>query len=166
MGKSHQPLFLLQIKNMKQNLSFKVAIVIFTITITSCATLFSGTKDRIYFTTNMPGARVLIDGVEVCKTPCNENITRKVGESQIEFKLEGYETKVINLSKTFNVVSILNVGNLIGWGIDIATGAVFKYDKRAYDIELSKNNKVSKVMPDRIEINTKTHQVELYVNSK
>jgi hypothetical protein len=151
---------------MKQNLSFKVAIVIFTITITSCATLFSGTKDRIYFTTNMPGARVLIDGVEVCKTPCNENITRKVGESQIEFKLEGYETKVINLSKTFNVVSILNFGNLIGWGIDIATGAVFKYDKRAYDIELSKNNKVSKVMPDRIEINTKTHQVELYVNSK
>lgn len=151
---------------MKQNLSFKVAIVIFTITITSCATLFSGTKDRIYFTTNMPGARVLIDGVEVCKTPCNENITRKVGESQIEFKLEGYETKVINLSKTFNVVSILNFGNLIGWGIDIATGAVFKYDKRAYDIELSKNNKVSKVMPDRIEINTKTHQVELYDNSK
>jgi hypothetical protein len=151
---------------MKQNLSFKIAIVIFTITITSCATLFSGTKDRIYFTTNMPGARVLIDGVEVCKTPCNENITRKVGESQIEFKLEGYETKVINLSKTFNVVSILNFGNLIGWGIDIATGAVFKYDKRAYDIELSKNNKVSKVMPDRIEINTKTHQVELYVNSK
>jgi hypothetical protein len=114
----------------------------------------------------MPGARVLIDGVEVCKTPCDENITRKVGESQIEFKLEGYETKVINLSKTFNVVSILNFGNLIGWGIDIATGAVFKYDKRAYDIELSKNNKVSKVMPDRIEINTKTHQVELYVNSK
>ena len=151
---------------MKQNLSFKVAIVIFTITITSCATLFSGTKDRIYFTTNMPGARVLIDGVEVCKTPCNENITRKVGESQIEFKLEGYETKVINLSKSFNVVSILNFGNLIGWGIDIATGAVFKYDKKAYDIELSKNNKVSKVMPDRIEINTKTHQVELYVNSK
>jgi hypothetical protein len=151
---------------MKQNLSFKIAIVIFTITITSCATLFSGTKDRIYFTTNVPGARVLIDGVEVCKTPCNENITRKVGESQIEFKLEGYETKVINLSKTFNVVSILNFGNLIGWGIDIATGAVFKYDKRAYDIELSKNNKVSKVMPDRIEINTKTHQVELYVNSK
>jgi len=151
---------------MKQNLSFKVAIVIFTITITSCATLFSGIKDRIYFTTNMPGARVLIDGVEVCKTPCNENITRKVGESQIEFKLEGYETKVINLSKTFNVVSILNFGNLIAWGIDIATGAVFKYDKRAYDIELSKYNKVSKVMPDRIEINTKTHQVELYVNSK
>jgi hypothetical protein len=151
---------------MKQNLSFKIAIVIFTITITSCATLFSGTKDRIYFTTNMPGARVLIDGVEICKTPCNENITRKVGESQIEFKLEGYETKVINLSKSFNVVSILNFGNLIGWGIDIATGAVFKYDKKAYDIELSKNNKVSKVMPDRIEINTKTHQVELYVNSK
>lgn len=151
---------------MKQNLSFKLAIVIFTITITSCATLFSGTKDRIYFTTNVPGARVLIDGVEVCKTPCNENITRKVGESQIEFKLEGYETKIINLSKSFNVVSILNFGNLIGWGIDIATGAVFKYDKRAYDIELSKNNKVSKVMPDRIEINTKTHQVELFVNSK
>jgi hypothetical protein len=166
MGKPHQPLFLLQIKNMKQNINFKIAIVIFTITISSCATIFSGTKDRIYFTTNVPGARVLIDGVEVCKTPCNENITRKIGESQIEFKLEGYETKVINLSKSFNVVSILNFGNLIGWGIDIATGAVFKYDKKAYDIELSKNNKVSKVMPDRIEINTKSHQVELYVNSK
>jgi len=141
---------------MKKNLSVKLALFVIVLGLTSCATIFSGTKDRIYFTTNIPGAKVLIDGI----------ITRKVGDSQVEFKLEGYETRVINLSKSLNIVSILNFGNLLGWGIDIVTGAVFKYDRKAYDIELTKNNKVSKLNPEKIEIDTKKQTVLLYIREK
>jgi hypothetical protein len=151
---------------MIKKLVIKASLFVFILCMTSCATIFSGTKDRISFTTNVPGAKVLIDGVEICKTPCNENISRKVGESQVEFKLEGYETRVVNLSKSLNIVSILNLGNLLGWGIDIVTGAVFKYDRKAYDIELTKNSKVSKLNPEKIEIDTKKHIVNLYVSAK
>lgn len=151
---------------MIKNMCIKFILLIFILNLTSCATIFSGTKDRIYFTTNIPGAKVLIDGIEICKTPCNDNITRKVGDSQVEFKLEGYETRVINLSKSLNIVSILNFGNLLGWGIDIVTGAVFKYDRKAYDIELTKNNKVSKLNPEKIEIDTKKQTVSLYIRQK
>jgi hypothetical protein len=63
-------------------------------------------------------------------------------------------------------VSILNLGNILGWGIDIVTGAVFKYDRKAYDIELTKNSKVSKLNPEKIEIDTKKHIVNLYVSAK
>ncbi|MCE2656533.1 MAG: hypothetical protein LW602_08760 [Sediminibacterium sp.] len=148
--------FFFYIIRMKKNLSVKLALFVIVLGLTSCATIFSGTKDRIYFTTNIPGAKVLIDGI----------ITRKVGDSQVEFKLEGYETRVINLSKSLNIVSILNFGNLLGWGIDIVTGAVFKYDRKAYDIELTKNNKVSKLNPEKIEIDTKKQTVLLYIREK
>lgn len=151
---------------MKKNIIVKLSFLLLIFFVSSCATIFSGTKDRIYFTTNVPGARVIIDGIEICRTPCNENITRKVGESQIEFKLDGYETRVINLSKSLNIVSILNFGNLLGWGIDIVTGAVFKYDRKAYEIELTKNNKVSKIYPDKIEIDTKKNTVNMYITEK
>jgi hypothetical protein len=151
---------------MIKNICIKFILLIFILNLTSCATIFSGTRDRIYFTTNIPGAKVVIDGIEICKTPCNDNVTRKVGDSQVEFKLEGYETRVINLSKSFNIVSILNFGNLLGWGIDIVTGAVFKYDRKAYDIELTKNNKVSKLNPEKIEIDTKKQTVSLYITQK
>ena len=148
---------------MIKKLALRLLFFVFILNITSCATILSGTKDRIYFTTNIPGAKVLIDGIEICKTPCNDNIVRKVGDSQVEFKLEGYETRVINLSKSLNIMSILNFGNLLGWGIDIVTGAVFKYDRKAYDIELTKNNKVSKLNPHKIEIDTKNQIVSLYI---
>lgn len=151
---------------MKKNIFAKLSFLILIFFVSSCATIFSGTKDRIYFTTNVPGARVIIDGIEICRTPCNENISRKVGDSQVEFKLEGYETRVINLSKSLNIVSILNFGNLLGWGIDIVTGSVFKYDRKAYEIELTKNNKVSKINPEKIEIDTKKNTVYLYITEK
>lgn len=41
---------------------------------TSCATLFTGTKDRITFTSNPPGATIYLDGVELCRTPCTTYI--------------------------------------------------------------------------------------------
>ena len=42
--------------------------------------------------------------------------------------------------KSFNAVSILNLTNLLGWGIDFATGALNKFDKKGYDITLKEDN--------------------------
>lgn len=129
---------------------------------TSCATLFTGTKDRITFNTNPSGATIYIDGVEQCKTPCTMKVKRSIGDTDVEFKLDGYETRLITLSKEFNVVSVINLGNLLGWGIDALSGAVMKYDRKTYDITLE-NKTTSQINPAKINIDTQKNVVELYV---
>jgi len=138
-----------------------------TFLMTSCATIFTGTKDTIRFESNPQGAKVYIDGLEVCKTPCTTLVKRSLTNKLAEIKLDGYETRVITLDRKFNVVSIINFGSLIGWGIDAATGSLMKYDRKGYEIELEKVNKTSLLQnPSKIEINTKTKIVDLYVAQK
>ena len=90
------------------------------------------------------------------------NVKRSIGDTDVEFKLDGYQTRLITLSKELNLVSIINLGNLFGWGIDALSGAVMKYDRRSYDITLD-NAKTSMINPSRINIDTKNKVVELYM---
>ena len=140
-----------------------VAMTTASLLMTSCATVFTGTKDRITFNSTPTGATIYKDGVEQCKTPCTIRVKRSIGDTDIEYKLDGYETRLITLDKEFNIVSVINLGNLLGWGIDALSGAVMKYDKKTYDITLSKNNKTSKIEPSKINIDTKKNVVDVYV---
>lgn len=135
-----------------------------TFLMTSCATIFTGTKDTIRFNSNPQGAKVYIDGFEVCNTPCTTQIKRSLSKKLAEIKLEGYQTKVITLDREFNVVSVINLGSLLGWGIDAATGSIMKYGKKGYDIELEKDNRTSLLQnPSKIEINTGAKIIDVYV---
>lgn len=140
-------------------------IVVATLTFSSCATLFSGTKDRITFNTTPPGARVSINGIEQGVTPFTMKVKRSLNDTDAEFKLDGYETKLITLSKGFNVVSVINLGNLLGWGIDALSGSVMKYDQKSYDITLD-SKKTAMINPDKINIDTENNIVELFVVEK
>lgn len=131
---------------------------------TGCATIFTGTKDRIAFTSTPSGATIYKDGVEICTTPCNYRIKRSINDTEVEFKLDGYETRLITLDKEFNLVSIINLGNLFGWGIDALSGAVMKYDRKAYDLKLTQEKSASLVQPSRIDIDTKGNTVTLTVH--
>jgi len=133
---------------------------------TSCGTIFTGTKDAISFNSSPSGAMIYKDGVELCRTPCRTRIKRSLSDVDIEFKLDNYQTRIITLDKEFNTVSIINLGFLLGWGIDALTGSLMKYDRKAYDIELTKDNKTSFLLPEKVNIDTKTNVVEVYVKSK
>ena len=148
---------------MKKNL-FSYALFICTITLfSSCSALFTGTKDEITFNSTPAGAIVYKDGIELCKTPCAVPIKRSLGDTKVEMKLDGYQTRVFMLDKTFNVISVLNLGNLLGWGIDAVTGAIMKYDKKNYSMDLSKEKRVSSLQPEKIYIDTKKNTVDVYV---
>jgi len=129
---------------------------------TSCATIFTGTRDSITFNSTPSGATIYIDGVEQCKTPCTLDVKRSFDDTVVEFRLDGYETRLITLSNEFNLVSILNLGSLVGWGIDFLTGAIMKYDRRAYDITLDKKQ-TSMINPLSIHIDTQNNIVDIYV---
>lgn len=146
------------------NKKLLILTVLTTFLMTSCATIFTGTKDTLTFNSKPEGASVYIDGLEVCKTPCTTQVKRSLSDKIAEIKLDGYETRVITLDREFNVVSVINLGSLIGWGIDAATGSIMKYGKKGYEIELEKDNKTSLLEnPTKIEINTKDKNVAVYV---
>ncbi|MDR2235077.1 MAG: PEGA domain-containing protein [Chryseobacterium sp.] len=105
---------------------------------TSCATIFTGTKDKISFTSTPEGAKVMHKGVEKCTTPCTAEIPRSLSKQTITFEKEGFTSKEIKLMKNFNAVTLLNIvlGGAIGVGIDAATGSLTKYSVKKYDVAL------------------------------
>jgi hypothetical protein len=104
--------------------------------------MFTGTKDKISFTSQPEGAKVLHKGIEKCITPCTAEINRSLGKQIVVFEKEGFANKEVKLTKTFNAVSLLNilVGGAIGIGIDAATGSLTKYSPKAYTVELEAKN--------------------------
>lgn len=120
---------------MKKKLLILTTMAAFSLT--SCATIFTGTRDMIRFNSQPQGAEVQIDGLKVCNTPCSALVKRSLKKETVDFKLDGYETKTIGLEQKFNAVSVLNLLSLLNWAIDAATGSVIKYDRKSYDIEMS-----------------------------
>jgi hypothetical protein len=147
---------------MKKNI-FLLAIAFITC---SCATVFTGTRDTISFNSTPEGALVFKDGLELCKTPCRIPIKRSLNDVDIEFKLDGYETRLFTLDKEFNIVSVINFGNLLGWAIDAVSGSIMKYDRKSYELELKKKNLSFLENPREIHINTKQNIVDVYVMQK
>ena len=104
---------------------------------TSCATILSGTSDEIRFDSDPEGASIMLDGLKLGKTPATVSIKRPgFGNKEITLKLDGYEDRTFMLQKEFNVMAICNLGGIPGWVIDILTGAVMKYSKKNYDLDL------------------------------
>ncbi len=147
---------------MRIKLFYFATILIFSLS--SCATIFTGTKDVLSFNSDPKGAEVYIDGFLICKTPCLLEIERSLREVIAEIKLDGYETRMITLDREFNLVSIANFSGLLGWGIDTQSGALMRYGKKNYDIELDEDTKSSMIEnASKIEINTQLKQVDIFV---
>ncbi|MEN4760707.1 PEGA domain-containing protein [Chryseobacterium sp. C39-AII1] len=115
-----------------------VALLGMVLSTTSCATMFTGTRDKITFNSVPEGAKVLHKGVEKCTTPCTVPISRGLGKQMITIEKEGYSSEEFKLKKNFNPVTLLNilVGGAIGVGIDAATGSLTKYSPKAYSVTL------------------------------
>lgn len=145
---------------------FVSVFIILALMLSSCATLFTGTKDRISFATNPSGAGVYIDGLKVCETPCTEYVKRSLTEKEVEFKLDGYKTQVVVLDREFNAVSILNLAGMLGWAVDAATGSIFKYDRKSYEIDMELNRALSMKDVHMVEINTEDKTVVLHAVEK
>ncbi len=105
--------------------------------VTGCATILTGTTDDITINSTPDGADIMIGGLKVGKTPATITVKRPgFGDKEIVLKLEGYEIRTFLLKKTFNTAAICNLAGVLGWGIDVLTGSVFKYDPTSYNVEL------------------------------
>ena len=117
---------------------------VFMLTLTSCSTILTGSKQTVQINTIPSGVKVQVNGIDRGTTPTAIKL-KKGNEGQVlTLKADGFETKIIQPETVFNGISILNLFNILFWGVDAATGALWKYDLKFYEIELAPKKAESK----------------------
>lgn len=139
-------------------------LLIISALFSGCATILTGTKDTISFDSSPSGAVVYKDGLELCRTPCSIPVKRSINKTNIEFRLDGYETRLFALDTKLNVVSVINLGSVFGWAIDAASGSIVKYDRKHYDLDMKLNTLSVSENPREIRIDTRNKVVDVYVS--
>jgi len=102
----------------------------------SCATILSGSQQKVNVESDPPGAKVYLnDKYTHRKTPCRLYVKRKGHNNDKEheylLKKEGFADYTYKDDATMNpwVLGNLVWGGLIGIGIDWLSGSIYKYDK-------------------------------------
>lgn len=111
------------------------------ISFSSCATIFTGFKDKIIFESHPSGATIYVDGVKKGITPDTLAISRPgFNQTWVSFYKEGYQAHHFPLLKEFNPIFILNILVGIPMIIDFFSGAIFRYQPLEYEIQLKPEN--------------------------
>jgi hypothetical protein len=121
----------------------KLSIIAMAMTImltTSCASILTGSKRKVMFETDPPGAKIFVNGFEKGQTPIQLKVR---AEDRIDFKLDNYKEKVVVMDSKFNLVSILNGLSIIGWGVDALTGSLKRVDTKYVKVTLENSKKTA-----------------------
>lgn len=104
--------------------------VICAMFLSGCATIISGTKQTIVFSSQPEGAQVLVDGISVGVTPLTIEL-KKNKHSVVEFRKDGYATQNLPMGKSFDGVTLLSVFWDLGT-TDILSGAAWEYSPNRF----------------------------------
>mgnify|MGYP003576673876 CR=1 FL=1 len=86
----------------KQLLSVATLMVASSILMTSCATVFSGSRQRVVIDSNVPQSEVRIDGEMAGVTPLATKLKRGFSGQTIQVTKEGYVTESLTPKTNFN----------------------------------------------------------------
>ncbi len=105
----------------------KVVAICLALTLNSCATIISGSRQEVLINSNPKKALVSINEIEMGQTPIQKKLKRNQ-EYNVILNLEGYKPYQTTLEKKFNAWYVGNVliGGVIGLVVDPITGAMFK----------------------------------------
>lgn len=108
----------------------------------SCGTLFTPSKQPITFM-GMPKTRIYDNGKKLGEIAESGTTTikvrKKLSDKTLIAKKDGYKNTPITLDATFNPVSIINLGNILAWAVDLGTGKCCKWDTDIVEIEMEKS---------------------------
>ena len=127
----HYLLFLFKMIR-KTPILFSIAIVLFIFS--SCATILSGSRQRVLVETEPSGSRVFIDKKDQnVVTPCELKVKRKK-HILFTFQKDGYQEEEKPVDAKFNPVVLGNIiaGGLIGAAVDDISGAWWKYENKIF----------------------------------
>lgn len=118
-----------------------IKILLFSVLTTSCATVFTGTTQRMTINSEPQNAKLYLNGNFVGTTPYTGSF-KKSKDYNITVKKEGYVPGTAVASRSLNAVAILNLTSPISWIIDIATGALWQFDQDGFTIPLEKTKTI------------------------
>jgi len=116
-------------------------VALATLSFSGCASIFTGTTQSVQVNSVPSGANVSVGGIDRGQTPLPMVLKKGSSGECITLMLPGYQEKTFQPQTNFNPVAILNLLSILGWGIDAATGALWKYDPTFYNIQLQKVSK-------------------------
>ena len=110
---------------------------------TGCATIVHGNRQTVTINSEPTGASIRIDGLKG-KTPFSASLARNQ-DYVVSIKKEGYKEEMIQITKSFSVLSI--IGNilwlLVGVVVDFASGSAYNLNPTKVDVELEKETSSS-----------------------
>lgn len=120
---------------------FKIGpVLVGMLLVQGCATIFTGTSDTVTFETDPPGARVIVNGIDLGRTPLTTSFRRSLHPQFINYRLDGYEQRTVEMGRRLNGVAYANL--LCLWffalcgGVDGFSGALMVYDPASYLVVL------------------------------
>ena len=105
----------------------KVIIAILALSISSCATIYSGQKQWVEVITDVPGAVLSINNKVVNTTPCVIKLERKRKAPIITLNHPNFKEQKLFLETKWNETTALNNVILPFWAVDNLTGSWIKY---------------------------------------
>lgn len=124
-----------------KNLTLLALFASVAFTLTGCASIFTGTTQTVQVNSMPSGANVSVNGLDRGQTPLPVVLKKGSNGETVTLSLSGYQQKTFQPQTVFNPVAILNLWGILGWGIDAATGALWKYDPTLYNVQLQKVSK-------------------------
>ncbi|HEV7348584.1 PEGA domain-containing protein [Telluribacter sp.] len=120
---------------MKKQL-FLISLVLVTVFLNGCATIFSGSRQTVRIESYPPGANIEIDGISHGITPATVSMRKSLNATSVVLTKEGYQTKLFSPSQEFDLVGILNIFFWPGFIIDAVNGSMMRFDSPYYQIKL------------------------------
>ena len=116
-----------------------LSVALICIYLSSCATLFKGTKQEVSFRSDPQRVEVYVNGIRMGETPLTLKLVTKKTYA-IEFKIEGYKPKSVQINNKIGAGWIILdiLAGLVPVVIDAATGAWYSLDQKNVDAVLEK----------------------------
>ena len=108
--------------------------------VAACATIMQGTSQEVSVSSTPTGARVLVDGAEMGKTPLVASLKRK-DKHVVRVELEGYQPFEMALGRATSgwVWGNIVFGGIPGLAIDAITGGMYKLKPEEIQATLAQN---------------------------
>ncbi|HYX35010.1 MAG TPA: PEGA domain-containing protein [Oligoflexus sp.] len=119
-----------------------ISLIALALLSTHCATIVSGKTQTMTIDSNVKDADIVVDGVNVGKTPYTGPVTRAKSAS-VTLRKDGYASKTVTLNTEIEPMFWGNIifGGVFGSTTDNSTGAMYKYAPGTLVMDLEKQGK-------------------------
>ena len=122
---------------------FQLIAIIFTLSATGCASVFSDDEDNISFTSDPAEVKVYMNDRYLGRTPIEVTVKRiglaTGGKPPFRFEKEGYIGQEVSLTTQFNKTSLWNSTSVPSYITDAFTGTITEYSPTSYYLILEED---------------------------